>query len=254
MKILVFIKQTFDTEEKITIDNGKISDQGVTFILNPYDEYAIEEAVVLKETFGGEITVIAMGHYTEEAIRTALAMGADKAIVIDDETSEGDEFTVSKVLAAIAEKETYELILCGCMSIDNGSAQIGARLAEELGIPHILTITKLLIDGNKVLVEKDAEGDTEIIESHLPILLTTQQGLNEPRYPSLPGLMKAKKKPIQHVSVNDLEITLDQMKAKTIITEQYLPNKKKAGKILGGELLQQVKELTAFLQEEVKVI
>lgn len=255
MNILVCLKQTFDTEEKIVVRDGKVSEEGVEFVINPYDEYAVEEAIKLKENFGGEVTVASVGpDRVENALRTALAMGADKAILVGDESLFGDEYTISKVLAAVVKREQFDIILAGNMAVDDGSAQVGPRLAEELNIPHITTVTKLDIEGNTVKVSRDVEGDTEFIESTLPILITAQQGLNEPRYPSLPGIMKAKKKPLERLTAADLGIEPAQASAKTQIIDQYLPPKKQAGKILEGELQDQVKTLVELLRSEAKVI
>lgn len=255
MNILVLLKETFDTAEQIEIQNGKIIEDQVKFIMNPYDEYAVEEAIKLKETHGGVVTVITVGPArAENALRTALAMGADKAILVDDESLFGDEFTTSHVLAAVAKKEKYDMILAGYMAVDDGAAQVGPRLAELLDIPHISTITRLEIEGNKVTVERDVEGDTEIIEASLPVLLTAQQGLNEPRYPSLPGIMKAKKKPLIRLTAADLSVNPEAMTAKTQVLDQYLPTQKKARKILTGELSSQVKELVELLRHETKVV
>ena len=140
MNILVCLKQTFDTEEKITIENGQISEDGVEFVINPYDEYAVEEAVRLKEEHGGEVTVITIGpERAEQALRTAMAMGADKGVIVDTEDLdvELDEHSVAQILAATIEEEDleYDLILCGYMAVDDGSAQVGPRLAELLGFP-----------------------------------------------------------------------------------------------------------------------
>lgn len=256
MKSLVLLKQTFDTEEKIALTNGKVSESKVTFVINPYDEYAVEEAVAIKEKHGGEVTVVTIGpSRVENALRHALAMGADKGIIVeDDESICADEYTISKVLAAIAKRESYDLILGGYMSVDNGAAQVGPRLAEEMGIAQITTITKLVVENGKVLVEKDMEGDIETIEVQLPVLVTAQQGLNEPRYPSLPGIMKAKKKKVERVSFADLGLDLKEIGEKTEILDYYLPPQKTAGKILEGELSQQVTELVEALRFEEKVI
>jgi electron transfer flavoprotein beta subunit len=259
MNILVCLKQTFDTEERITIENGKINEDGVEFIINPYCEYAVEEAIRLKEKHGGEVTVISVGpERAEQAIRKAMAMGADKGILVDIEEldEEIDQHTIAKIIAKTIEEEDleYDIILCGYMSIDDGSAQVGPRLAELLGIPHISTITKLEINGNQVSVEKDVEGDVEYIESTLPILVTAQQGLNEPRYPSLQGIMKAKKKPLTRLEIDDLDLDEDEIKAKTETVDLFLPPKKQAGKILQGDLSDQVKELVQLLRSEAKVI
>lgn len=255
MNILVLLKQTFDTEEKITIHNGQIEEDGREFIINPYDEYAIEEAMRLKEEFGGEVTVITVGpDRTESALRTALAMGADKGILVDDETLFGDEYIISKVLSTIVKDREYDMILAGNMSVDNGAGQVGIRLAEELGITPLSTVTKLTIEGEKAIVVRDVEGDAEIIETSLPLLITAQQGLNEPRYPSLPGIMKAKKKPIERVSADDLEINVADLQAKSVVVDQYLPEAKKAGRVLTGDIADQVKELAQVLRNEAKVI
>ncbi|HWL11644.1 MAG TPA: electron transfer flavoprotein subunit beta/FixA family protein [Ureibacillus sp.] len=255
MKILVLLKQTFDTEEKIVLSNGKVSEEGVKFVINPYDEYAVEEAVAIKERQGGEVTVVTVGpSRAEAALRTALAVGVDKAIIVDDESVFGDEFRIAKVLAAVAKRDQYDLILGGYMAVDDGAAQVGPRLAEELEIPHISTITKLEIESGKIRVEKDVEGDTEIIEAALPVLLTAQQGLNEPRYPSLPGIMKAKKKPIEHLAASDLGLNMEEIPSKSEIVDQYLPPTKTAGKVLEGELPHQVSELVEMLRNEAKVV
>lgn len=255
MNILVILKQTFDTEEKISIQNGRIQEDGVEFIINPYDEYAVEEAIKLRDEFGGEVTVITIGpNRAENALRTALAMGTDKAILVDDESLFGDEYTISKVLAAVIRKRSYDLILAGNMSVDNGAGQVALRLAEELGIAHVASATKLTIESAKATVVRDVEGDSEIIEAALPLLVTAQQGLNEPRYPSLPGIMKAKKKPLERLVADEIGINAEDIQAKTEILDQYLPPKKEAGKVLSGELVDQVRELVQLLRQEAKVI
>ncbi|WP_146812479.1 electron transfer flavoprotein subunit beta/FixA family protein, partial [Aneurinibacillus danicus] len=247
-------KQTFDTEEKIVLENGKISEDGVEFIINPYDEYAVEEAIKLRDEHGGEVTVITVGpERAESALRTALAMGADKAVIVDSEDIEADEYSVAKILAAVIKDREYDIILGGNMAVDNGSGQVGPRLAEELNIAQVTTITKLDVDGGKATIERDVEGDVEVIEVSLPVLVTAQQGLNEPRYPSLPGIMKAKKKPMERLTIDDLNIDGD-IAAKTTVVETFLPPKKEAGRILSGDIQDQVKELVQLLRNEAKVI
>ena len=256
MNIIVLLKQTFDTEEKIVIQDGQIVEDGPEYVINPYDEYAVEEAVKLKETQGAEVTVVTLGPpRVESALRTALAMGADKAILIeDDESLNLDEHSISKVLSAAIKDCDYDLILTGSMSVDNGASQVAVRVAEELNLAHVATAVELTIDSDKVTVVKDVEGNSEVIEASLPLLVTAQQGLNEPRYPSLPGIMKAKKKPIERLSIDDLELNLEESAAKTVILDQFLPPKKEAGKVLSGELSQQAQELVQLLHQEAKVI
>ena len=256
MNIYVVMKRTFDTEEKITIKNGKISEDGAEFIINPYDEYAIEEALTLREEHGGEVTVVTVGdEEAEKELRTALAMGADKAVLInDEEVEEGDEFSSAMILSTYLKDKEVDLILAGNATVDGSSGQVGPRLAEELGISAVTTITKLVIEGNKAIIERDVEGDVETVETQLPLLVTCQQGLNEPRYPSLPGIMKAKKKPLEKLDLDDLDIDEDNVVPRTKTIERFLPEAKGEGKILEGEIAQQVKELASLLSSEVKVV
>ena len=255
MKILVCLKQTFDTEEEIVLTNGQLNESGITYVMNPYDEYALEEAVAIKEKLGGEVTAVTVGPArAEETLRAALAVGADRAIIIDDASIFGDEYTISKVLAAVAKMEPYDVILAGHMSVDDGAAQIGPRLAEELAIPHISTITKLTVEEGKVTAEKDVEGDVETIEVAMPVLLTAQQGLNVPRYPTLPGIMRAKKKTIERLTIEDLTINHDDIDSKTEVLSQYVPPQKNPGKVLEGELAQQTAQLVDLLRNEAKVV
>ncbi|QAV27449.1 electron transfer flavoprotein subunit beta [Neobacillus thermocopriae] len=257
MNIFVLMKRTFDTEEKIVIQNGKVSEEGAEFIINPYDEYAIEEAIQVRDQHGGEVTVVTIGNEdAEKELRTALAMGADKAVLIniEDDVEHRDQYTTAKVLAEYLKDKEADLILAGNVAIDGGSGQVGPRVAELLGIPYVTTITKLEIDGTNVKVVRDVEGDEEVIETSLPLLVTAQQGLNEPRYPSLPGIMKAKKKPLEELELDDLDLEEEDVEAKTKTIEIFLPPKKEAGKILQGDIADQVKELVSLLHTEAKVI
>ncbi|MHC0037427.1 electron transfer flavoprotein subunit beta/FixA family protein [Pseudoneobacillus sp. C159] len=257
MNIYVLMKRTFDTEEKITISGGKINEDGAEFIINPYDEYAVEEAIRVRDAHGGEVTVISVGgEDAEKQLRTALAMGADKAVLIntEDDIDYGDQFTTSKIISEYLKDKNADLILAGNVAIDGGSGQVGPRVAELLNIPYVTTITNLEIDGKNVKIVRDVEGDSEVIESTLPLLVTAQQGLNEPRYPSLPGIMKAKKKPLDELELDDLDLEEDDVEAKTKTIEIYLPAQKEAGKILSGDLNDQVKELVHLLHTEAKVV
>ncbi|OZS77271.1 electron transfer flavoprotein subunit beta [Tetzosporium hominis] len=256
MNIYVLVKRTFDTEEKIVVSGGHIQEDGAEFIINPYDEYAIEEAIQVRDAHGGEVTVITMGDVeAEKQLRTALAMGADKAVLINTEDVEDlDQFSAAHILAEYLKDKEADLILAGNVAIDGGSGQVGPRVAELLGINYVTTITNLEINGDTVAIKRDVEGDTEELETTLPLLVTAQQGLNEPRYPSLPGIMKAKKKPLEELELDDLDIDEDDVEAKTETVEIYLPPKKEAGKVLQGDLQDQVKELVGLLRTEAKVI
>ncbi|MFC3041849.1 electron transfer flavoprotein subunit beta/FixA family protein [Virgibacillus xinjiangensis] len=257
MNIYVLLKKTFDTEEKINVANGQIEEDGAEFIINPYDEYAVEEAIVQRDAHGGEVTVVTVGDEdSEKQLRTALAMGADKAVLIntEEDLEDGDQFTTAKILEAFFEDKEADLILAGNVAIDEASGQVGPRLAEALDIPYVTTITSLTINGDTASIEKDVEGDVEVIESALPLLVTCQQGLNEPRYPSLPGIMKAKKKPLEELEIDDLDLDEDELEPKTKTIDIFLPPEKEAGKVLEGEVDDQVKELITLLKEEKKVL
>ncbi|MEC0091723.1 electron transfer flavoprotein subunit beta/FixA family protein [Paenibacillus macquariensis] len=251
MNIYVILKQTFDTEEKIVIQDGEISDDGVKYVINPYDEYAVEEAIRQKEQHGGSITVVSIGPIrTAEALRTALALGADEAVLITDDRIGSDEFSISKVLAAyFANNQPYDLILGGNFSIDNGGGQVAIRLSQLLQIPHVSSIIKIDVSSDHAIVLRDSEGDTETVKVTLPALFTAQQGLNEPRYPSLPGIMKAKKKPFHHLSLDDLGLTSSEIIAKTERISLFLPPSRNSGQILQGKLNQQVSQLVHLLKQ-----
>ena len=254
MNILVLMKQTFDPEEKIALKFGSVKEEGVNFIINPYDEYAIEEALHLRDVHGGEVTAITVGpEHAENGLRTALAMGADKGIMVNSEDLNLDEYSTVKILEAVIKNREFDIILGGNVGVDYGSGQIGPRLAEELDIPQVTTITRLEIDGNEAVIERDVEGDKEVVMVSLPVLVTAQQGLNEPRYPSLPGIMKAKKKPIERIEIDDLHIE-DVLEVKTITTETFFAPKKGAGRILNGEIKAQVSVLAELLRNEARII
>ncbi len=257
MNIYVLIKRTLDTEEKIVLNNGAVELDGATCIINPYDEYALEEAIKVKESQGGEITVVTVGgEDSEKELRTALAMGCDKAVLIniEDDVENGDQYTTATILGEYLKGKEADIIFAGNVAIDGGSGQVGPRVADILGISCVTAITKLEIDGDKAVIERDIEGYTEIVELSLPFLATAQQGLNDPRYPSLPGIMKAKKKPLEELELDDLDLEAEDVAGKTKTLERYLPPQKEAGKMLTGATKESVKELISLLRTEAKVI
>ena len=242
MHIVVCMKQIIGSEEKIEIKDGRVSEENVEFVINPYDEYAIEEAIRIKEQFGGEVTVITIGpERAEKALRTALAMGADKGVHIDDPELFGDEALLSKVLAQTIRKMGFDLILAGNFAMDTGSGQTAIRLAEELDIPHIGSVVELKLDGSKVTAKRDIEGDIEVVEGSFPLLITAQQGLNDPRYPSLPGIMKAKKKPLNEKTAGDYGVDVS---PRLEVLKTREPEGRKAGIRVGSvdELVGKLKE------------
>ncbi len=254
MNIVVCMKQTFDTEEKIVLEGLQVSEARAEFVINPYDEYAIEEAIRLAEEHGGEVTVVTIGpDRAEKALRTALAMGADRAVHVNDDALFGDEQVLSKALAEAIRPRPYDLILAGNFAVDGGSGQVAIRLAEELDLPHIGSVTQLRIDGGEVVARRDAEGETVSVRAALPALITAQQGLNEPRYPSLPGIMKAKKKPLERLTASDIRLG-EAGDSPTVVTDRFLPAKREAGRMLQGSIPEQAEQLARLLRDEAKVV
>ncbi|MCL1791687.1 MAG: electron transfer flavoprotein subunit beta/FixA family protein [Peptococcaceae bacterium] len=258
MNIVVLVKQVFDTEAKIVLSgNTQINADGVTQIMNPYDENAVEEALLLKERLGGEIIVVSMGTQktVEPTLRTALAMGADRAVLVDDPALEGaDQYTAAQALAKAISTQNYDLILSGKVAIDDQSSQVPARVAEILGIPHVNVATKIDVQGDKAIVTREIDGGIEIIETPLPAVITAQKSLNDPRYPSVPGIMKAKKKELKALSLADLSLSAEDVAAKMTVLEYSLPPGRQAGRLIPGDPAQAAAELASLLHSEAKII
>ncbi len=264
MNIIVCLKQVPDTETQIKIapDGKSIVTDDIKWVMNPYDEFGVEEALRLKEKFGGEVTVVGLGpKRVTESIRTALAMGADKGILISDDALAGsDSLGTAKALAAVIKDLEYDIIFTGQRGIDDDMGVVGASVAELLGIPQLSLILKVEVaeDGQSVKVQRPVEGQNLVLESSLPALITAQKGLNEPRYASLPGIMKAKKKPLEEKTLADLGMDPSQVgqgARKQKIIALSSPPERAAGKIIAGETPQEkAAELTRLLHEEAKVI
>jgi electron transfer flavoprotein beta subunit len=257
MDIVVCMKQTFDTEAKIVIDgSGKIDPTGVNLVINPYDEFAVEEALKLREKFGGQVTLVSMGgERAQEALRTALAMGCDEAVLVCDPAIDSpDEWVTAKILAKAVSQLPYDIILTGRIAVDDGSAQVAVRMADELNVPSVSSILKLEVEDKKATVTREIDGGTELIETSLPAVLTAQKGLNIPRYPSMMGIMKAKKKEIKILTLADLGLSAADLPKKMNVVKFSLPTPRKGGVKVSGEPVDMAKELARILREEAKVI
>lgn len=256
MNMFVLMKQTFDTEEKIRIRDGKIDEEGAKLVINPYDEYAVEEALRLRERHGGQVTVVTVGpERSAEALRTALAMGADEAVLIE-EPALADEAVLAKLLAGFLKNKSFDVLLGGHFSVDRGSGQVALRVAQQLDIPHVGAVTRLTVDpasGTAVAV-RDAEGDEVTLEASLPACFTAQQGLNEPRYPTLPGIMKAKKKPFSRISPASLGLSDAQLAPLTEASFLSPPPPRQVGRLIDGDAAAKARELVRSLREEAKLI
>jgi len=259
MKILVAVKQVPDTatQVKISSDPKAIDTAGITWIVSPYDEFAIEEALRIKEKRGqGEVVAVTLGpDRAKEALRSALAMGCDRAIHVNDPAlTAADTLTMARALAAVVKQEAPQLVLCGRQAIDDDAGAVGAQLAEVLGWPCASWIMEEAVDGDakNIRVGRQVEGGLEIFDIPLPAVLSAQKGLNEPRYPTLKGIMGAKKKEIKDVKASDLGSAPEPPQL-SIVGLQALPPRP-PGRIIQGDVPTAVKELVRALREDAKAI
>ena len=262
MEIVVLVKQVPDTESLIEIaaDGRSIKTPDIKWVMNPYDEIAVEEALQMRDAQGGTVTVVSMGpDKAAETIRTALAMGADKGVHINDPAAQGsDPLATARILVAALKDIPFDLIIAGHRAVDEDNYQVAAAVAEFLDIPQVSMVVKTeLLDG-KIKCQRTIEGGAVTVEADLPALFTTQRGLNEPRYASLPGIMKAKKKPVDVKTIADLGIDpsaagADNRKVK--IKALNLPPERQAVRMIEGESAQaKAAELVRVLHEEAKLI
>jgi electron transfer flavoprotein beta subunit len=256
VEIAVLLKQVPSTESAIEIADGgtTIKTDGINWVMNPYDEMAVEEALQIRDAAGGSVTVFTMGpEKAVEALRTALAMGADTAVRIDTEGKSLDGLGTAKVLAGELKKGAFGLIVAGHRAVDDDNFQVGPAVAELMGIPHISMVIKQELEGDKIRCTRTIEGGTLVLETALPALITTQRGLNEPRYTSLPGIMKAKKKPIDTRPLSATGTDAGEAMVNTIALR--LPPQRKGGRIIDGEsAADKAAALVKVLHEEAKVI
>lgn len=248
MKIAVCVNHVPDTETKIRIGPGGvlIDTAGVNFMLSPYDEVAVEEGLRIREKFKGEVIVLSLGGDAhKDTLRKALAMGADRAVLLKDGEVR-DSFAVAYGLAQELKVIAPDVLLFGKQSIDYDDAQVGTLVAEMLGLPSVSVVTKMEIDGGSVVCEREIEGGREVVETKLPAVFLAQKGLNDPRYPSLKGIMAAKTKPIEEKVPASVEARVEALRLRK-------PPAKNPGRILGSDRTA-VAELVRLLHEEAKVI
>jgi electron transfer flavoprotein beta subunit len=260
LKIVVCAKQTFDTEAVISLDaNGQINSDGITLILDPYSEFAVEEAIRMKEKHGGEVVILTIGKPSAQtAVRHCLAMGADSAILITDPALDGgDASATAAVLAKALQKLNPDIILGGFKSADIASAQVMPRIAEIMNIPHVNVVTKIELENGKAVATREIDDGVELIEVTLPAIFTAQQGLAEPRYPSVKGIMQSKKKPITNWTLADVGVdsnTVGAAAAKVKVLKYTLKEARKGGRIIEGEVPDVTAEVVKLTRTEAKVI
>jgi electron transfer flavoprotein beta subunit len=256
MNIIVCIKQVPEsTEVKINPETNTLIREGVPAIVNPFDENAIEAALKLREKSGGKITVITMGPpQATEALKTAIAMGVDDVLLISDRAFAGsDTWATSYTLAQTIKKiKDYQLIICGKQAIDGDTAQVGPGIAEWLGIPQVTFGVKIEIDGGKARVERLLEEVNELVETPLPAVITVVKQINEPRLPSLKGMMRAKRAEIKTLKAEDIQADSKNIGlngSPTQVVKIFTPPPKSGGEKLEGELNEIIDKLVGKLKE-----
>ncbi|MBN2007843.1 electron transfer flavoprotein subunit beta/FixA family protein [candidate division KSB1 bacterium] len=250
MKIVVCVKQVPDTEARIKIagDKKSIDPTDINWILNPYDEFAVEEALQIKEKSGdAQIIVVSVGpERVVSALRSALAMGADDAVLVKTDDVYLDSITTAKALAEALKDMEYDLLLFGKQGVDDDSLAVGPMVAELLGVGCVTRVTDLTVADGAIEAKREIEGGAEVVTAKLPAAITAEKGLNEPRYPALRGIMMAKRKPIPEKQV---ALAAPKLKIRAL---EYPPSRQ-AGKIV-GEGVDAVPELVKLLREEAKAI
>jgi electron transfer flavoprotein beta subunit len=256
---IVCISQVPDTESRIKIaaDGRRIDEAGIKFIVSPYDEFALEEAIRLKEAKGGDVTVIGYGpDRVAQALRECLARGATKAIHVKGDTAEVDSLAIAKVLAAAIKAEPHDVILFGKQGVGTDNSLVGVMVAELLALPHVNVVTHLEFGEGKMTAHREIEGGDEVIELPAPAVITAQKGLNEPRYASLKGIMAAKKIAIDTKTPSDLGLSEADLSATGVrFVKLELPAEKSGGrKIDGGDPQAAAQEIIKFIKEEAKAL
>jgi electron transfer flavoprotein beta subunit len=260
MNILVFVKRVPDTESKIRISREAqaIVEEGLNFVISPNDEFAVEEAVRLKEARGGRVTVLSVG--PDEALvvlKKCLAMGADEAVLIKDEIKEAyDGRRIAVMIARTVEKKYpgADLLLFGKQSVGADNAQVPSMVAEMLGLPQVNVVTKLEIEGGAGTACREIEGAREKVAFSLPAVISAQKGLNEPRYETLKGIMAAKKKVIPVMTLEELGLSGDDVAPQVEVVKMETPMGRQAGKIIPGTPEEAARELARLLRHEAKII
>jgi len=255
MNIIVCIKRVPMTQEvDLEIDELKkdVQRDALAYVVNDWDNYAVEEAVLLKEKFGGTVTALTIGgEDDEEVLRRALAMGADKAVRIDPGDLGLDGFVVSRILAEVIKGLEYNLVLTGVQADDDNCGMVGIMLAEHLGIAGASVVTRVEPDGNEATVNAELEGGMDgISKIQFPALLSIQTGINEPRYVSIMGIRKARKKELNVIEVVELGLSEDDLTQRTIIEEVFLPPETVGAEIIEGDPSTVAEEVIRILREK----
>lgn len=259
MNSVVCITHVPDTESKISVasDGTRIDDAGLKFIVSPYDEFALEEAVKMKEAEGGDVTVVTFGpDRAAQGLRECLARGATRAVHVNGDVANADSLGIAKVLAAVIREISPEIVFTGKQGVGTDNSLVGPMLAELLGWPQLNVVTRLERKDGKYVAHREVEGAEEILEATGPVLVTAQKGLNEPRYSSLKGIMAAKKIQIETKSVSDLGLAEDDIFGKRVRVVKFEPPAEKSGGrvIEGDDPKAAAAEILAYIRDEAKAL
>jgi len=263
MKTAVLVKQVPDTATRIglTSDGAAVDTSAVKWVMNPYDEFAVEEALKLRDVHGGEVVLISLGPTrVEETIRQGLAMGADRALWVDDAgLTEVDYLGRAEVLTrALASEPDWDLVLVGKQAVDDDAAQTGPLVAALLDWPQVMVALALEVDpaARRIVATRELEGATETVELPMPAVVGAQRGLNVPRYPTLPNIMKAKRKEVKKMTAADLGLAADQLVAnrRVVVTGYHLPPPRPEPKVLTGDPVEAAATLVKLLHTEAQII
>ena len=260
MNIFVFVKRVPDTESKIRISHptNSVVEEGLNFILSPYDEFAVEEGLRLREAKGGKVAIFSVG--SEESLvilKKCLAMGADEAFLLEDKAAETyDGLRTARIIARALEKKfpDYNLLLFGKQSVGADNSHVPSMVAELLALPQVNVVTKLEVEGDKGTAQREIEGAMEKVAFSLPAVVSAQKGLNEPRYETLRGIMMAKKKEIPVITIEDLGLKKEDVAPCIEIIKMESPSPRQAGKIIDDPPQEAARKLAEFLHKEAKVV
>ena len=262
MQIAVLIKEVPDTATRIQVkpDGSGIVTDGIKWVMNPYDEFALEEALQIRDREGGEVVLYSFGPArVDDVLRQGLAMGANRAVRVSDEGLQAvDHLVVAKILAEALKRESWDLVWCGKQAVDDDAAQVGPLVSVHLGLPQAMVVLGITVDAanRRLTVRRELEGAEETVELPMPAVLGAQRGLNTPRYPTLPNIMKAKRKPLDTLSVADLGLSAEALGSVHRVTvEQYFaPPARPEGRILSGDPADAARELVRLLHTEAHII
>jgi electron transfer flavoprotein beta subunit len=260
MNILVFVKRVPDTESKIKInqETNSVVEEGLNFIISPYDEYAMEEALRIREAKGGKVTAVTVGSESSLVIlRKCLAMGADEAVLLKDPLPETyDGLRTARVIAAFFKAKASDsgLLLFGKQSVGADNSQVPSMVAELLGMGQANVVVKLAVEDDTAVAMREIEGAQEKVALTLPAVVSAQKGLNEPRYETLRGIMMAKRKEIPIIPIENLGIKPEDLASQVVITKLDLPPARTAGRVVCGAPEETARQLLDYLHTEAKII